>query len=162
MKFRTFVLAGILGVALSAPLSPLSPLSPIAAYAASLGGAGPAAVVSAPLAEQVQYRRGWGGPGYGYRGFGYRGYGYGWGRPGPWIGLGAGIAAGTFIYSQTYLPRRGAYYDTYAYDGPYYYPANFEGDRRDLCARYFKSFEWRTGLYTTYGGDKRLCPYLRE
>jgi hypothetical protein len=30
-----------------------------------------------------------------------------------------------------------------------------------LCAESFRSFEWRTGLYTTYGGEKRLCPYLQ-
>lgn len=29
------------------------------------------------------------------------------------------------------------------------------------CADRFNSFEWFTGLYTTYGGEKRLCPYLR-
>lgn len=29
------------------------------------------------------------------------------------------------------------------------------------CDNRFRSFEWDTGLYTTYGGDKRLCPYLR-
>jgi BA14K-like protein len=34
-------------------------------------------------------------------------------------------------------------------------------DARSLCASRFKSFEWDTGLYTTYGGNKRLCPYLR-
>ena len=28
------------------------------------------------------------------------------------------------------------------------------------CAAQFRSFEWDTGLYTTYGGEKRLCPYL--
>jgi hypothetical protein len=28
------------------------------------------------------------------------------------------------------------------------------------CARRYRSFEWDTGLYTTYGGEKRLCPYL--
>ncbi len=111
---------------------------------------------TAPAAlEQVQYRRGYGGySGYsGYRG----GYGYA-----PWIGLGAGIAAGAFIYNRAYLPRRGSYYDTYAYDGPYYYPSGYTGDRRDLCARYFRSFEPRTGYYTTYGGERRLCPYLRD
>jgi BA14K-like protein len=110
---------------------------------------------STPQVEQIQYRRGWAAPRYGHRGFG-------WGRPGPWIGLGAGIAAGAFIYSQAYLPRRGYYYDTYAYDGPYYYPEGFTGDRRELCSRYFKSFEWKTGMYTTYGGERRLCPYLRD
>ncbi len=34
------------------------------------------------------------------------------------------------------------------------------GDARQRCAARFKSFEWDTGLYTTYGGVKRLCPYL--
>ncbi len=31
----------------------------------------------------------------------------------------------------------------------------------ERCDRRFVSFEWDTGLYTTYGGEKRLCPYLR-
>ncbi len=29
------------------------------------------------------------------------------------------------------------------------------------CDDRFRSFEPSTGLYTTYGGEKRLCPYLR-
>jgi hypothetical protein len=29
------------------------------------------------------------------------------------------------------------------------------------CDDRFRSFEWDTGEYTTYGGEKRLCPYLR-
>lgn len=29
------------------------------------------------------------------------------------------------------------------------------------CASQFRSFEWDSGLYTTYGGEKVLCPYLR-
>ncbi|NJM35497.1 MAG: BA14K family protein [Rhodomicrobium sp.] len=29
------------------------------------------------------------------------------------------------------------------------------------CDDRYRSFEWDTGYYTTYGGDKRLCPYLR-
>lgn len=29
------------------------------------------------------------------------------------------------------------------------------------CDREFRSFEWDTGMYTTYGGDRRVCPYLR-
>jgi hypothetical protein len=37
----------------------------------------------------------------------------------------------------------------------------YYGDARGRCAARFRSFEWDTGLYTTYGGDKRLCPYLR-
>ena len=35
------------------------------------------------------------------------------------------------------------------------------GDPRELCAQEFQSFEWDTGLYTTYAGEKKLCPYLR-
>ena len=100
---------------------------------------------------QVQYwRRGYG---YGYRGYGYRGA--------PWIGLGAGVVAGAIIADRYYRPRPGYYYDDYAYDGPYYRPARYAGDPRVLCAESFRSFEWRTGLYTTYGGEKRLCPYLQ-
>jgi hypothetical protein len=30
-----------------------------------------------------------------------------------------------------------------------------------MCAQNFRSFEWNTGLYTTYSGEKRLCPYLQ-
>lgn len=29
------------------------------------------------------------------------------------------------------------------------------------CDDRFNSFEWDTGRYTTYGGESRLCPYLR-
>jgi BA14K-like protein len=84
----------------------------------------------------------------------------GWG-PGPWIGLGAGVAIGTIIANEAYRPRPGYYYDDYAYDGPYYYPSAYQGDPRAICAQHFRSFEWRTGLYTTYSGEKRLCPYLQ-
>ena len=95
---------------------------------------------------------------WGYR----RGYGHrrGWGAA-PWLGLGAGVVIGTIIANEAYRPRRGYYYDDYAYDGPYYYPSNYSGDPRAVCAQNFRSFEWRTGLYTTYSGEKRLCPYLR-
>ena len=41
------------------------------------------------------------------------------------------------------------------YDGPHY------GGARQRCAEEFRSFEWDTGRYTTYAGEKRLCPYLR-
>jgi hypothetical protein len=81
----------------------------------------------------------------------------GW-RVAPWIGLGI---AGAIIANEAYRPRRGYYYDDYAYEGPYYYPSDYDGDPRVKCAENFRSFEWRTGLYTTYAGEKRLCPYLR-
>ena len=97
-------------------------------------------------ATPVQYRRSY--------------YYGGWRRPVVGLGIGAGIVAGAIIANQAYRPRRGAYYDTYAYDGPYYYPAEYRGDPRKICADHFRSFEWRTGLYTTYGGERKTCPYL--
>jgi hypothetical protein len=109
----------------------------------------------AAAVTQIQYR-------------GFRGGGYGGGRyygrwRGPVIGLGVGsaIVAGAIIANQAYRPRRGYYYDTYAYTGPYYYPAGYTGDPRKICADHFRSFEWRTGMYTTFGGERRQCPYLR-
>jgi hypothetical protein len=96
--------------------------------------------------------------GWGWR-RGYRGY-RGWG-PGAWLGLGAGVVVGSIIANEAYRPRRGYYYDDYAYDGPYYYPSAYSGDPRSICAQNFRSFEWNSGLYTTYNGERRLCPYLR-
>jgi hypothetical protein len=31
----------------------------------------------------------------------------------------------------------------------------------DRCAARFRSFDRRTGTYITYGGEVRICPYLR-
>jgi len=77
-------------------------------------------------------------------------------RGGALIGLGAGIIIGSIIAGEARRHHRGYYYDDYyAYDGPY------GGDPRVACAERFRSFEWHTGLYTTYSGEKRLCPYLR-
>lgn len=90
----------------------------------------------------------------------WRGGGWGWRGPWPWIGLGAGVVAGAIIADRTYAPRPGYYYDDYAYDGPYYYPSDYRGDPRVICAREFRSFDWRSGYYTTYSGERRLCPYL--
>ncbi|WP_412535196.1 BA14K family protein [Mesorhizobium sp. BAC0120] len=46
---------------------------------------------------------------------------------------------------------------------PYYHaPGMMWGsDVRRHCAARFRSFDWRTGLYTTYSGQRVLCPYLR-
>jgi hypothetical protein len=63
------------------------------------------------------------------------------------LGIGLGIIGG-IIASEAY--RSNAY--GYGYDG---------GDPREACAQQFRSFEWDTGRYTTYGGDRVLCPYLR-
>ena len=87
--------------------------------------------------------------------------GWGWG-PWAWLGLGAGVVAGAIIADEAYRPHPGHYYDEGAYDGPYYYPANYRGDPREICQQNFRTFEWRTGLYTAPSGEKRLCPYLRD
>lgn len=93
------------------------------------------------------------------------------------------IKRGQYIY--------GPFVPYIAYDYPYYYSRGFYpthigpgyiykvygvrkddvpkksrrrlGSRSDIdrCSRRFRSFERRTGLYTTYGGEKKLCPYLR-
>ena len=36
----------------------------------------------------------------------------------------------------------------------------FDGDAMSRCAAQFRSFEPDTGYYTTYDGDRVLCPYL--
>jgi hypothetical protein len=116
-----------------------------------------AAIAGKSDASAVTKVQGWGYRRYPYRGGYYR---RGWG-PGPWLGLGAGVVIGSIIANEAYRPRRGYYYDDYAYSGPYYYPSGYSGDPRTVCAQNFRSFEWNTGLYTTYSGEKRLCPYLR-
>ena len=128
------------------------------ALLASQGVAAPAAPGAAAIratssdaqaATPVQWRRGW------------HGRGRGWGWRGPGIGLGLGILGGAIIANEIYRPRPGYRYDDYAYDGPYYYPSDYSGDPRRICAQNFRSFEWNTGMYTTYSGERRLCPYLR-
>lgn len=150
MKKRTLGLAAaaLLGATAFAAPSIAAPVS----GAAALKSATPSNVTD------VQYRR-YGGyryglaPRYAYR----RGPGRIW----PFVGFGAAVAAGAIIANSVYAPRRAyAYYDAYDYNGPYYYPSNYQGDPRTVCARYFRSFEWDTGLYTTYRGEKHMCPYL--
>jgi len=56
-----------------------------------------------------------------------------------WLGLGAGVVAGAIIADEAYQPHPGHYYDEGPYDGPYYYPANYRGDPREICAQNFRS-----------------------
>jgi hypothetical protein len=137
-----FGIGGAMATAEAAPM--VGSVSPVTSAAVVAAGAKD----DAGPVTKVQYR----GRGYG----GGRYYGRGYGLP----LLGAGIIAGAIIADRAYRPRY-RYYDAADYDGPYYRPANYQGSDRQLCAENFRSFEWRTGLYTTYGGEKRLCPYLR-
>jgi len=147
--WKTLLPAGALAVAFA--------LSP--AHAAPAAPAAVAAIASNADATAVTKAQWWGGRRYPYYRGGY-GYRRGWG-PGPWLGLGAGVVIGSIIANEAYRPRPGYYYDDYAYRGPYYYPSAYAGDPRTVCAQNFRSFEWNTGLYTTYEGEHRLCPYLK-
>jgi BA14K-like protein len=107
------------------------------ATVAAPASAGPLPGAIASLAAQsseasgiVQVRRGY-----------HRGY-----RRGSNVGLGIGLGIiGGLIVSEALRSAPGYY------DG---------ADPRELCARNFRSFEWDTGMYTTYAGERRVCPYL--
>jgi hypothetical protein len=60
------------------------------------------------------------------------------------LGIGLGIIGGLIVSEA--LRSAPGYYDG--------------ADARELCARNFRSFEWDTGMYTTYEGERRVCPYL--
>jgi hypothetical protein len=98
---------------------------------------------------------------------------HGWRGNNAWIalgaaGLGAAIASGA--YSRPY-PHYGYYGHDYGY-APYGYgyatppayaysgPGVDVGDAWDRCRAQFRSLR-ADGTYTTYGGEQRLCPYLR-
>lgn len=68
--------------------------------------------------------------------------------------FGAGLAVGiigSIIAQGAAEAHRDRGYDGYA----------DEDWRWRKCDREFRSFEYDTGMYTTYGGERRLCPYLR-
>ncbi len=71
--------------------------------------------------------------------------------------FGAGLAVGiigSIIAQGAAEAHRDRGYD----DGHYGGGADW---RWRKCDRKFRSFEWDTGMYTTYGGERRVCPYLR-
>jgi hypothetical protein len=39
--------------------------------------------------------------------------------------------------------------------------SGFQADGASRCAAQFRSFEPETGYYTTYSGERVLCPYLQ-
>lgn len=130
-----------------------------AAAGTNAAQAAPAAVSAASShalttdSQIVQVRDGrryggdWDGRRYHRRGY----YNDGW-NPGAYIGLGiAGALIGGALSEGEYD------------DGPGYASGGYgegSGVAMQRCAATFRSFEWDTGLYTTYQGDKRLCPYL--
>ena len=137
-------LAGALALSLG-----LTPVGPVVGPAMAAPAAMPPSLAKAEAGSTVvevsrrSYHR--------YHGHRHRGHG---GRNLA-IGLGIGIIGG-MIAADAYRSAP-AYADDEVYDAP---PAS-AGDPRELCAQEFQSFEWNTGLYTTYSGEKKLCPYLR-
>ncbi len=70
-----------------------------------------------------------------------------------------------YYYSRGYYPTHigGYIYYPDIYSRGYYNAgdAGVPYSAKERCDRRFRSFEWDTGLYTTYGGHKKLGPYLR-
>ncbi len=65
-----------------------------------------------------------------------------------------GLSALAFANSN----RRYAYYDDrYHSHAPVYGYQSGSAEWKAACARKYRSFEWQTGLYTTYSGYKRRC-----
>jgi hypothetical protein len=83
---------------------------------------------------------------------------HGWSGRDALIGLGIGAVAGGIIASQPYGYGYGA---PNAYGGPVYGgPAYADASGWERCQAEFRSLR-ADGTYTTYGGEQKLCPYLR-
>lgn len=130
-------------LALATALTPMTPV--LAAPPAPMSPA-IAKAESGSLVTQVRGRSYHRHGGYGRHRHGGRGVG---------IGLGIGIIGG-LIAAEAYRSA-----PAYAYDEEVYDDAPPAGDPREACARQFRSFDWNTGTYTLYSGEKKLCPYLR-
>jgi hypothetical protein len=145
MPSRKAALVGALALALG-----LTPLQPVAAAPMAPLPPGLAKAEAGSAVTQVRRYRSF------HRHHHHHGHHHGHRGRNLAIGLGIGIIGG-IIASEAYRSAPGYYYEDEAYD----VPPGSGGDPRALCAQTFRSFEWNTGLYTTYAGEKRLCPYLR-
>ncbi len=73
-------------------------------------------------------------------------------------GIPKGVAIGLGIAILGIMAEEAA--QSGGYGGDYGYDNGYENAMR-ACARRFRSFDWDSGTYVTYGGSVRLCPYLR-
>lgn len=78
-----------------------------------------------------------------YRGYGYRGYRGGWGRGAIGLGIAGAVIGSAIIANEGYRYRR--------------YPGV---SARQACADRFRSFDWDSGTYMGYDGERHVCPYL--
>ncbi len=86
----------------------------------------------------------------------------------PLLGQSAGFEQPTVQATQVQYWGRPYYYAppppppvTYYESRPYVVRPAGDPDAVARCAARFRSFDYRTGTYTTYEGETRLCPYLR-
>ncbi len=77
----------------------------------------------------------------------YRGHRGGYWRGGRWVGLGIASA----IVGSAIIADEGYRYRRYRYSG--------DGARQQ-CADRFRSFDWDSGTYMGYDGERHVCPYL--
>src|SRR5262245_53590290 len=124
-------LVGALAVAAA-----LTPIAPVLAAPPAPMSADIAKAEAGNMVTQVRGRH------YGYWRHRHGGRGLG-------VGLGIGIIGG-LIAAEAYRSAPAYAYDEEVYDeAPP--PA---GDPRAACAQRFRSFEWNTGMYTLYSGEK--------
>ena len=74
---------------------------------------------------------------------GHRGYRYGRGAIG--LGIAGAIIGGAIIANEGYRYRTRRYSNVSA---------------RQQCADTYRSFDWNSGTYMGYDGERHVCPYL--
>jgi hypothetical protein len=142
--------------ALALTVAAATPIAPVAAAPATPMPPSVSKAETGSIVTQVRGGRHYGGHRHhGYRNHGHRHHHRHYGR-GVGVGIGLGIIGG-LIAADAYS-NPGYVYDEEVYDAP---PPDYTGDPRALCAEKFRSFEPSTGLYTTYSGEKKTCPYLK-
>lgn len=148
MSAKVLALAALVALPLTATAVSAAPASPNTGAALSKIDAG------SPL---VNVRKGGGHGGHGGHGGG-----------GHWHG-GGGHWHGGHGHHHHFRPRW--YGVPYFYGPSYYYDDYYDDDDGDAvvyaddaverCAARYRSFDRRTGTFVTYGGQRKLCPYLR-
>lgn len=72
-----------------------------------------------------------------------------------------GVYFGAPYYYGSWGP---SFYDDYFYDDPVIVDepvASYDDDAVERCDARYRSFDRSTGTFMTYGGERKLCPYLR-
>lgn len=108
----------------------------------------------------VNVRKGGGHGGHG--GHGHHGGGGHWhGGGGHWHGGHGHHHFRPRFYGVPYFYGPSYYYDDYYYDDGDDDAVVYADDAVERCAARYRSFDRRSGTFMTYGGQRKLCPYLR-